>query len=344
MGAAHLVEHRRLGTRFVGKVLRGRHRNNPGLIDRMRVEAQSLARLTHSNVVRVFDFDFTSDGRPFIIMESLKGQTLAHELRERGELPCLEAATWLRQLLGALAAAHGLGLVHRDVKLDNLFLHDADDGQRILKVLDFGIAKIQTGLVAAGVEPPQVPTHAGAIVGTPRFLSPEAAQGLGVDHRADIYSAGVVLYMLLCGRGPWDDARSHASVFEAQTSRVPLPPSAYARQAIPEALDAVTMTAMRIDPEERFQAATAFDFALETIVCQLRSAHSAATEVGVRLDVLTRSATFEFPAAPAAQTELLSTPAPRRSRKTAAGLLAFVISAVVTAALAWLPLGWLIRR
>ncbi len=262
MGAAHVVEHRLLGTQFVCKVLRGRHRNNAAVADRMRVEAQSLARLVHPNIVKVFDFDFTQDGRPFIVMERLEGHTLGHELRSRGELPTYEAINIVRQLLSALSAAHALGIVHRDVKLENLFLHRAASSSPVLKVLDFGVAKIVEGVSDAAPEPPQVPTRAGAIVGTPRFLSPEAAQGKTVDQRADVYSSSVVLYMLLCGRGPWDEASSHASVFSAQANKAPTPPSHYARKVISPDLESIVLTAMSKDPDERFQTAKAFDAAL----------------------------------------------------------------------------------
>lgn len=269
MGAAHVVEHRLLGTHFVCKVLRGRHRNNPAVADRMRVEAQSLARLVHPNIVKVFDFDFTQDGRPFIVMERLEGNTLGHELRSRGEFPTHEAINIVRQLLSALSAAHALGIVHRDVKLENLFIHRTANSNPVLKVLDFGVAKIVEGVSDAAPDPPQVPTRAGAIVGTPRFLSPEAAQGKAVDQRADVYSASVVLYMLLCGRGPWDEALSHASVFSAQANNAPTPPSRYARKVISPDLESIILTAMSKDPDQRFQSAKAFEVALATVAVQL---------------------------------------------------------------------------
>lgn len=353
MGAAHVVEHRRLGTRFAGKVLRGRHRDNPALADRMRVEAQSLARLSHPNVVRVFDFDFTPDGRPFIIMEYLQGHTLSQELRERGELPYAEAIHWTCQLLSALSAAHGLGIVHRDIKLDNLFLHRLQRDERILKVLDFGIAKIQDGIAVAGLDPPQVPTRAGAIVGTPRFLSPEAAMGRTVDHRADVYGAGVVLYMLVSGRGPWDDVTSHASVFAAQTSRLPVAPSSNARQRIPGALDAAIIQALSILPEERFQTAQAFEAALLSIaattndpIARDRTMGSAGVDSRSvnRLDLSTKSATFRFADAAVTETELLERQPEHRGRHGFSAVFAFIISSATAAAATWWFLAWLFQR
>jgi eukaryotic-like serine/threonine-protein kinase len=353
MGTAHVAEHRHLGTQFVCKILRGKHRDNPALADRMRVEAQSLARLSHPNIVRVFDFDFTPDGRPFIVMEYLQGQTLAQEMRVRGELPCAEAIEWTRQLLSALSAAHALGIVHRDVKLDNLFLHQFDSSQRILKVLDFGIAKIQDGVAVAGLQPPQVPTHAGAIVGTPRFLSPEASMGRAVDHRADVYSAGVVLYMFLCGRGPWDDAASHASVFSAQVTRSPEAPSVYAKQSIPAHLDAAVLTAMSIEPEERFQSAKAFEAALSSIATHLHETSPRATEFlpanrggSAPPEFPEHHATLGLTEGGDTRTELPAVSARMGAIAVWPGsrLLAFTLSAAVSAALTWLTLSRIFPR
>ena len=353
MGTAHIAEHRYLGTQFVCKILRGKHRDNPAIADRMRVEAQSLARLTHPNIVRVFDFDFTPDGRPFIVMEHLQGQTLAQEMRARGELPCAEAIEWTRQLLSALSAAHALGIVHRDVKLDNLFLHRVDSGQRVLKVLDFGIAKIQDGVAAGGLQPPQVPTQAGAIVGTPRFLSPEASMGRAVDHRADVYSAGVVLYIFLCGRGPWDEATSHASVFSAQTTRSPEAPSVYSKQSIVAHLDDAVLTAMSIEPDERFQSAKAFDAALASIVTRLNEILPSTTEhlavnQGVESppDYPKQDVTLRLSEGSDTRTELPAVSARSGAIAVLPGskFVAFALSATVSAALTWLMLSRIFPR
>jgi eukaryotic-like serine/threonine-protein kinase len=344
MGAAHVVEHRLLGTHFVCKVLRGRYRNNAAAVDRMRVEAQSLARLVHPSIVKVFDFDFTQDGRPFIVMERLQGNTLSHELRARGELPVLEAITITKQLLSALSAAHALGIVHRDIKLDNLFLHNTGADRPILKVLDFGVAKILEGFSDAAPQPPQVPTRAGAIVGTPRFLSPEAALGKSVDHRADLYSAGVVLYMLLCGRGPWDDASSHASVFSAQANQVPTPPSRYSRQSIAPDLESIVLTAMSKEPDERFQSAKAFGAALTTVAeRQEEDPPRSMTPVAIE----PRHAPGAAASAPTIQlaegSETQTAGPAYNARFVVAGrvtrrrqLVAFVLSAAASAAVTWL--------
>jgi serine/threonine-protein kinase len=265
----------------------------------------------------------------------------------------MEAIEWTHQLLSALSAAHALGIVHRDVKLDNLFLHQVDSSQRILKVLDFGIAKIQDGVAAAGLQPPQVPTHAGAIVGTPRFLSPEASMGRAVDHRADVYSAGVVLYIFLCGRGPWDDAASHASVFSAQTTRSPEAPSVYAQQSIPAHLDAAVLTAMSIEPDERFQSAKAFEAALASSSTHLHETLPLATErLAVNRggssppDHPEHAATSRLSESGDTRTELPAVSARLGAVAVWSGskLLAFALSAAVSAALTWLTLSRIFPR
>ncbi|HXK20418.1 MAG TPA: protein kinase, partial [Polyangiaceae bacterium] len=123
MGEVHLVEHRALGSEFVAKVLHAKYASHAQLADRVRVEAQSLARLEHPNIVQVTSFARLADGRPFIVMEPLAGHTLESEIQTLERLPLVEALRYGLQLASALAAAHALGIVHRDIKPDNLFLH-----------------------------------------------------------------------------------------------------------------------------------------------------------------------------------------------------------------------------
>ena len=125
MGAIHEIEHRALGRRFVLKVLHTRFAGEPQFVDRMRVEAQSMARLHHPNVVEVVDFWIAENGRPCIVMEFLQGRTLADELVRRRNLPVPEVIGVIRQVLSALIAAHALGIVHRDIKPENIFMTTA---------------------------------------------------------------------------------------------------------------------------------------------------------------------------------------------------------------------------
>lgn len=264
MGEVFEVEHDVVGRLLVAKILRLELSNDPGTVDRMRVEAQALARLDHPNIVSVSDFRTTEDGRPFFVMERLEGSTVGQEFRRRGAFAVQEAISIVRQVLNALSAAHGLGLVHRDIKLDNVFLHSDPRGGRVVKVLDFGVAKIIGGQGRAPA-PPALPTAEGVIVGTPRYVSPEQVRGKGVDQRADIYGAGLMLYLLVAGRGPFDHVEGRKDLLLAHLSEEPEPPSKYAKQAIPSELDAAILRAIRKSPDDRYQSADRFEAALASI-------------------------------------------------------------------------------
>ena len=266
MGLVLEAEHVLLGTRVVVKVLHDNLSSQPTLIDRMRLEARALAQMSHPNLVRVTDFDQTSDGRPFFVMELLHGRSLREEAAERGRIPALEALAICRQALAGLGAAHEAGLIHRDVKLDNIFVCDAvrPGAERSVKVLDFGVAKVRA---KSGVSPAVllIPTATGVVVGTPRFFSPEQASGAPVDHRADIYSLGLVLYTLLAGRGPFDDALNVTDMARAHVFQQPAPPSSFVERGITPELDAAVMKAIEKRPEDRFASAEAFAAELEAI-------------------------------------------------------------------------------
>jgi len=265
MGAVFLVEHVELGRECVAKVLHARFAGDAHLIDRMRIEAQSLGRLHHPNVVQITGFGTTHDGRPFLVMEWLQGRPLSDELEVRGQIPPKEALPLAVQLLSGLSAAHAIGLVHRDIKPDNLFLCDEPTGGCTLKVLDFGVARVLPNAPEGAPDPLVIPTGTGMVVGTPRYVSPEGATGKRVDARADIYAAALVLYNMLAGRGPFDHLHGDA-LLAAHAFQNAEPPSRYARTRIPESLDAAIQKALSKSPEHRFQSALEFKSELERII------------------------------------------------------------------------------
>ncbi|WP_434043228.1 MULTISPECIES: serine/threonine-protein kinase [Sorangium] len=281
MGEVIEAAHVGLDKPVVVKLLHRDLNREPRLVERMRVEAQSLARLAHPNLVTVTDFGRTAEGRTFLVMERLLGRTMREELAARGALPALEALDLVTQTLAGLAAAHGAGIVHRDVKLENLFVCDADaQGRRVVKVLDFGIAKV----VAPGGDgrapaPSLYQTEEGVLVGTPRYLSPEQACGLAVDARTDVYAAGVVLYTLLAGRGPFEHVRPVHELVRAHASEVPAPPSWHAPWPVPPELDRAVMRALEKRPELRFPDAPAFAAELSRIAAALGSGAGTASVV-----------------------------------------------------------------
>jgi serine/threonine-protein kinase len=269
MGEVLLVEHRELGRRFVAKVIHSSLGRDAELVDRMRVEAQALARLNHPNIVAVTDFRTAPDRRPFLVMEQLRGCTLAEELYRRRLLRVSEAVTFARQLLSGLGAAHAIGVVHRDIKPANLFLHEDRDQSRLVKLLDFGLAKVLPGVSARAPRPLSVPTAPRMLMGTPRYVSPEVALGQPVDARSDLYSAGLVLYVMLSGRGPFDHLTGEMRLVSAHALAPPLPPSCYAPEPVPPELDHAVLKALRKHPDERFQSAEEFEQLLGVVAERL---------------------------------------------------------------------------
>lgn len=278
MGEIYEAEHRGLGTRVVVKLLKAELAVGPRSVDRMRLEAQSLARLRHPNLVLVTDFDTTRSGLPFFVMELLVGRSLREEAEARpGPFAVDEALALVRQALAGLAAAHGTGLVHRDVKPDNLFVCDAPPlggGRavdelgplrgRSVKLLDFGVAKVRD----AGRLTPQplaVPTETGVIVGTPRFYSPEQCLGKPADYRSDLYSLGLVLYRLLAGRNPFDGVRGVVELARAHAFQAPEPPSHWGGAAISPELDAIVLRCLAKSPDARFSSAAEMAGALAAL-------------------------------------------------------------------------------
>jgi serine/threonine-protein kinase len=260
MGEVVLAEHLGLGKHVVVKLLHDEFAKDAAVVQRMQIEARSLAALTSPYIVQVTDFGQTATGRTYIVMERLVGRTLGAEIRLRGALPVAEAIGYLLQVLAGLDAAHAMGIIHRDIKPDNVFLCDATkDTPRTVKILDFGVAKVLS--VATGVARPALPhlvTEEGGIVGTPRVVAPEQAVGRPVDARTDVYAAGMLLYTLLVGAGPFAHLKDATELLKANVMERPVPPSQRSAQPIPEALDAAVMRAVEKRRDDRFPSAQAF--------------------------------------------------------------------------------------
>lgn len=269
MGEVYLVAHAQMGRTLAAKVLHARLASDPRLVERARIEAQSLARLRHANIVAVSGFGYTKDQRPFVVMEYLRGRTLADEVMITGYLPVLDAVHFTSQLLAALGAAHELGVVHRDIKPSNIFLCDAHDGERTLKVLDFGVVRVLPGASAQAPEPLAVPTDSGVLMGTPRYLSPEGALGQRVDERADLYSAALMLFYMVTGRGPFDEITRDTAVLAAHAYQDPPAASLMAQQKVSPELDKILLKAMRKDPTARYQSAAEFKAELDRFAAML---------------------------------------------------------------------------
>src|SRR4051794_39249636 len=199
MGAVYRVEHLMLKKELALKFLHAELGRLEEVARRFEREAEAAARLDHPNIVAVTDFGRTVDGMLFLVMELLQGQSLTATIRPDGAgrpMPVERALHIERQILRALEHAHASGIVHRDLKPDNIMLVVRDGERDVVKLLDFGIAKITAPQDGA---PGEALTQAGVVFGTPEYLSPEQAMGEDADQRADLYSAGIVLYEMLTG-------------------------------------------------------------------------------------------------------------------------------------------------
>jgi eukaryotic-like serine/threonine-protein kinase len=251
MGSVYEVEHVLLGKRFVLKALLRDLARRPDLVARLRNEQRALARFEHPNLVMVTDAGVTSEGVPYFVMERLEGETLGARLKRLGRLPALEALEFVAGVLDGLAAAHEIGIVHRDVKPQNILLA----GGRRAKLLDFGVAKVTA---ASAI------TARGVAVGTPRYMSPEQAIGARVDGRSDLYAAGLVLFEALVGRGPFDDVRDANEMLLAQLGR-PAPPPSTLVPGITRELDQLVAALLAKNPDQRPPTARAAAAALRAV-------------------------------------------------------------------------------
>jgi len=254
-GLVYEAEHAELGRKVALKVLAPGHSSATDAIDRFRSEARAVAKLSHPNLVPLYDFGKSLDGRVFLAMELLSGETLDKRIRRTGGMDYREAVLLAIETCKALEAAHGAGLVHRDLKPANLFLTKGGG----LKLLDFGVAM---ALADVATEQKEKRQKGFAIFGTPEYMAPEQVAGEPVDGRCDIYALGCVLYELITG-SPVFAGTSSVVVMGKQLREAPesLRARALAR-GIPEELDALVLRALDKDASQRFESATVLREAL----------------------------------------------------------------------------------
>jgi serine/threonine-protein kinase len=253
MGEVYLAEHTLLRRPCAVKLIKPAGEGAERRAARFEREVRATAALTHPNTVEVYDYGQAEDGTFYYAMEYLPGLTLDQLVRDHGPLPAARVVHLLRQVCGALREAHGAGLIHRDVKPANAIVCTRGGVCDVVKLLDFGLVWVADP--GAGKL-----TLDGAVAGTPEYMSPEQAEGLGLDGRTDVYSLGAVAYFLLTGRPPFRRATTLRLLFAH--AREPVEPPSAVHAGIPSDLEAVVLRCLEKDRGRRFQDVAELDRAL----------------------------------------------------------------------------------
>jgi serine/threonine-protein kinase len=270
MGEVYVGEPIAGGPRVAIKILRPEYVSDAGVLGRFLDEARTCMRLTHPNIVHVLESASAEDGAPYIVMELLEGVPLGAYTANGGRVSPAQAAPILQGILAGLAAAHAQGIVHRDLKPDNVFLTRAPDGTFVVKLLDFGIAKVMDSAGGMGAR-----TRTGAFLGTPAYMSPEQVQTpRDVDPRSDLWSAGVLLYEMVTGQTPFDAPTEYARL--AAVLRNEAPPIERVDAALAP-LSAFINRALRKNRNERFASATEMAGALDKVAVAFAGSGSRAS-------------------------------------------------------------------
>ncbi|CAN5805551.1 hypothetical protein BH11MYX3_BH11MYX3_04060 [soil metagenome] len=246
MGYVYRAEHVKLAREVAIKLLRSDYARRRDAVFRFIQEARTVNRIRHRNIVDVPDIVELDDGTTFIVMEFLRGMSLGKWARTGVELP--RALAVLVQICDGLAAAHSVSVVHRDLKPDNVIVVPTSDGAELVKLLDFGVAK----LLNRDDEDIGFQTAAGSVIGTPAYMSPEQAGGMAVDHRSDIYSLGAIMYELFCGQ-PMFRGRSFGEYVRKHLTEQPVRPRLTPAGAeIDPRLEGMILKCLEKDPNARF--------------------------------------------------------------------------------------------
>ncbi|MCA9678588.1 MAG: protein kinase, partial [Myxococcales bacterium] len=248
MGAVYRGEQISLKRKCAIKLLRPELSADPGLVRRFNAEAELVAKLSHPNTVNIYDFGQDADGTLFIAMEYLEGRSLRQAIMTEGPLPPSRALHVAAQIAASLGDAHAHGIVHRDLKPDNVMLTARGREHDVVRVLDFGIAKVRDEQNKVTVNPM---TQAGDLVGTPQYMAPEQIRGEHVDGRTDVYALGAIVYEMITGRLPFEGP-SLMAILSRHLMDPPVPPTQRRPDlAIPPVIDALVMELLAKAPDAR---------------------------------------------------------------------------------------------
>ncbi len=335
MGTVWSGEHTTLGTRVAIKFIRPQYANMEDARQRFEIEALAAARLTTVHAVKVFDYGVTEDGLPYIVMEYLEGESLSDALIRQGPMPAHEVAKIIGQAAQALAKAHAAGVVHRDLKPDNIFLATNVDNPApndlpfTVKLVDFGIAKMFEAPRVAGLATPPAmggPTQEGAVIGTPNFMAPEQlTMGGAPGPLTDLWSLGACAFAAMTARIPFEGDVLGDIVIKVCASPLPVP-SQFAER-VPPGFDGWFARACSRDPSKRFQSASELAESLANVCGTGRVRSPSIDDEGVQY-MLKKSAPMES----------IPMPPPSMSPRTAllAGLvLGVTVMVGLAGALAW---------
>jgi serine/threonine-protein kinase len=279
MGAVYEARHTLIGKRVAIKVLLDKYAQKETVIRRLQQEARLASAIGHPNIVDITDFGKTEDGRTFVVMEYLDGESLAQLIAREGPIAPDRALALTRQVADALAAAHAKGIIHRDVKPENIFICKRDERDYV-KVVDFGISKS----LKPGEQEPESPrlTQTGMVLGTPLYMSPEQARGEDqLDHRIDVYALGVILYEMITGEVPFRGTNYLGIISQVLTQDVVPPRLLRPDLAISEACERVILKAMAKDRDERYQSMAELTADLERLITGDQNVTAAVPTSGV---------------------------------------------------------------
>ncbi len=256
MGRVYRAEQSVLGRTVAVKIIHPHLLSEENAAIRFLTEARAASQLNHPNSISVYDFGRTDNGEPYLVMEFLVGKDLGLVAHEEAPLPLSRIVDVLRQVLAALGEAHDLGIVHRDLKPENIVLKPLRRGGDLVKVLDFGLAKLRQDVPGPSVTSP------GIVCGTPDYMAPEQGRGDAIDGRSDLYAVGVILFQLLTNRLPFEGESPTQVVMMHLTTPAPDPRQVAPRREIPLSIVEVVKNALAKSPSDRYQDAHEFSEAL----------------------------------------------------------------------------------